>query len=72
MSIKTRSAAKKRFKITGSGKIMCKSGYKRHGMTAKNKRMLRQTRGNKLISTMEALVVKRILGNCKGLKLNKA
>ncbi|HPQ08096.1 MAG TPA: 50S ribosomal protein L35 [Bacteroidia bacterium] len=34
---KTNSSAKKRFKITGSGKIMRKKAYKNHILTKKEK-----------------------------------
>lgn len=35
--IKTNSSAKKRFKVTGSGKIMRKKAYKNHILTKKEK-----------------------------------
>jgi len=35
--MKTNSSAKKRFKITGSGKIMRKKAYKNHILTKKEK-----------------------------------
>ena len=43
--IKTRRAAAKRFKITGSGRIKCGKANKRHllsGRTTKRKRQLRK------------------------------
>ncbi len=42
--MKTKSSAKKRFKLTGSGKIKRKHAYKSHILTKKsNKRKLRLT-----------------------------
>lgn len=44
--MKNRSSAKKRFKVTGTGKIKRAKGYRRHLLTkksAKTKRKLRQT-----------------------------
>jgi len=35
--MKTNSSAKKRFKVTGSGKIMRKKAYKNHILTKKEK-----------------------------------
>ena len=35
--VKTNSSAKKRFKISGSGKIVRKKAYKRHILTKKSK-----------------------------------
>ena len=36
--MKTNSSAKKRFKVTGSGKIKRKHAYKRHILTKKSKK----------------------------------
>jgi large subunit ribosomal protein L35 len=40
--MKTNSSAKKRFKITGTGKVMRKKAYKRHILTKKSKNQKRR------------------------------
>jgi large subunit ribosomal protein L35 len=47
--IKTHSGAKKRFKITASGKV--RSGYagKRHGLRKRTQQMKRNARGTKVL-----------------------
>jgi large subunit ribosomal protein L35 len=50
--IKTKSGAKKRFKITGSGKVLYAQSRKRHGMIKRTKKQIRQLRGtNTLFKT---------------------
>ncbi|SEH27226.1 50S ribosomal protein L35 [Magnetospirillum fulvum] len=43
--MKTKSAAKKRFRITGSGKVKGNVAFKRHCLSAKSQKMKRQARG---------------------------
>jgi large subunit ribosomal protein L35 len=43
--MKTKAGAKKRFKITGSGKVMYAQSGKRHGMIKRTKKQIRQHRG---------------------------
>jgi large subunit ribosomal protein L35 len=47
--IKTHSGAKKRFKVTASGKV--RSGYagKRHGLRKRTQQMKRNARGTKVL-----------------------
>jgi large subunit ribosomal protein L35 len=47
--LKTKSGAKKRFKVTASGKV--KSGFagKRHGMIKRTKKQIRQHRGSRVL-----------------------
>ena len=40
--LKTKSGAKKRFKVTGSGKIKSKRAYKRHILTKKGTKQKRR------------------------------
>jgi large subunit ribosomal protein L35 len=50
--IKTKSGAKKRFKITGTGKVLYAQAGKRHGMIKRTKKQIRQLRGtNTLFKT---------------------
>jgi large subunit ribosomal protein L35 len=43
--MKTKSAAKKRFKLTGTGKVKGNVAFKRHCLAAKSQKMKRQARG---------------------------
>ena len=43
--MKTKSAAKKRFSMTGTGKIKGNVPFKRHCLSAKTQKMKRQARG---------------------------
>jgi large subunit ribosomal protein L35 len=47
--IKTKSGAKKRFKVTGSGKVMYAQAGKRHGMIKRTKKQIRQSRGTNVL-----------------------
>src|SRR3712207_8315134 len=43
--LKTKSGAKKRFKITGTGKVLYAQRGKRHGMIKRTKKQIRNLRG---------------------------
>jgi large subunit ribosomal protein L35 len=43
--MKTKSGAKKRFKITGTGKVMSAQAGKRHGMIKRTTKQIRDHRG---------------------------
>lgn len=62
--MKTKSAAKKRFKITGTGKVLAAAAGKRHGMIKRSNKFLRDTRGTMVLSASDAkVVVKNYLPN---------
>ena len=47
--LKTKSGAKKRFKITGTGKVIyCQAG-KRHGMIKRTNKQIRDKRGTSVL-----------------------
>jgi large subunit ribosomal protein L35 len=47
--LKTKSGAKKRFKITASGKVKSAMAGKRHGMIKRTKKQIRQHRGTRIM-----------------------
>ena len=47
--MKTKSGAKKRFKITGTGKVMSAHAGKRHGMIKRTVKQIREHRGTKVM-----------------------
>lgn len=59
--LKTKSGAKKRFKVTGSGKIMCAQAGKRHGMIKRSNKFIRNARGTSALSDQDARIVKQFL-----------
>ena len=48
--LKTKSGVKKRFRLTGSGRVKRGQAGKRHGMIKRNNRQIRQLRGTTLVS----------------------
>ena len=57
--MKTKSGAKKRFKVTKSGKVKSKQAYMRHMQMNKPKSMKRKARGTGLLSDPDARIVLR-------------
>ena len=60
--IKTHKGASKRFKLTGSGKIMREKAYTNHILTKKNAKRKRRLGDNIEVSTADTKKVKRLLG----------
>lgn len=59
--VKTRSSAKKRFSVTGSGKIARKHAYKSHILTKKEKKRKRNLTYKTTIDKADAPRIKRLL-----------
>jgi large subunit ribosomal protein L35 len=59
--MKTKSGAKKRFRATGTGKILHNQAYKRHGMSKRPKDMLRNSRGTATLSAPDAKIVRKFM-----------
>jgi large subunit ribosomal protein L35 len=57
--LKTKSGAKKRFKMTGTGKVRVKYGYKSHNLRKRPQKMKRQARGMMVLRNTEANMVKK-------------
>jgi large subunit ribosomal protein L35 len=47
--IKTKSGAKKRFKVTGTGKVLSAMAGKRHGMIKRSNKQIRDHRGTRVM-----------------------
>jgi large subunit ribosomal protein L35 len=60
--MKTHSSAKKRFKVTGSGKIKRFQARTSHLMRKKTKKAKLRLRGSALISKADEKKIKRLLG----------
>ncbi|MEP1444189.1 MAG: 50S ribosomal protein L35 [Hyphomicrobiales bacterium] len=61
--MKTKSGAKKRFKITANGKIKAGQAGKRHGMIKRSNTFLRNARGTTVLSEPDARIVKKFMPN---------
>jgi large subunit ribosomal protein L35 len=59
--MKTKSSAKKRFKLTGTGKVKTAQAGKRHGMIKRSNKFIRDARGTTTLSDPDAKVVKKWL-----------
>jgi large subunit ribosomal protein L35 len=55
--MKTKSAAKKRFRVTGSGKVKFKQAFARHMMMKKPKTMKRKARGMSILEEQDGVVI---------------
>jgi len=59
--MKTKSGAKKRFKVTATGKIKVAQAGKRHGMIKRTTKFIRKARGTMVLSAPDARVVRKFL-----------
>ena len=66
--LKTKSGAKKRFKMTGTGKVKVAAQGKRHGMIKRTNKFIRDARGTMVLAEPDARkVIKNFLPNGGGL-----
>ncbi len=56
--LKTKSSAKKRFRLTASGKVRANVGYKSHFLRRRPQKMKRKARGTMILSQADARIVK--------------
>ena len=56
--LKTKSSAKKRFRITARGKVKMPQAGKRHGMIKRTNSQIRKQRGTTIMSKQDAKIVK--------------
>ncbi|MCL3778592.1 MULTISPECIES: 50S ribosomal protein L35 [unclassified Actinomyces] len=59
---KTHSGAKKRFRVTGSGKLMREQANKRHLLEVKSSRRKRKLSKDQVVDPTNLREVKRLLG----------
>jgi translation initiation factor IF-3 len=60
--MKTHSGAKKRFKITGSGKVMKQQAGMRHNLEVKSGQRKRRLNTDQVLAPQDAKVIKKLLG----------
>ena len=56
--LKTKSSAKKRFKVSARGKVITAQAGKRHGMIKRNNSQIRKQRGTTVLSKQDSKIVK--------------
>ena len=59
---KTHSGAKKRFKVTGSGKITHEQAGRRHLMESKSSKRARRLESDQVVAPADLRKVKKLLG----------
>ena len=56
--LKTKSSAKKRFKISARGKVVMPQANKRHGMIKRSNSQIRKQRGTTTLTKQDGRIVK--------------
>jgi large subunit ribosomal protein L35 len=56
--LKTKSSAKKRFRLTATGKVKMGQAGKRHGMIKRTNSQIRKQRGTTIMSKQDSKIVK--------------
>ena len=59
--MKTKSAAKKRFSFTASGRVKAGVAGKRHGMIKRTTKFIRQASGTMILCESDATIVKKYM-----------
>lgn len=59
--MKTKSSAKKRFKVTGTGQIVRAQAGKRHGMIKRSNSFIRKRRGTTVMSEPDQKIVRKYM-----------
>ncbi len=59
--MKTKSSAKKRFKVTANGRVKVQQAGKRHGMIKRSNKFIRNARGTATLSPQDEKIVKAFM-----------
>ncbi len=59
--LKSKSGAKKRFRLTGSGKVRGNVAFKRHNLRKRSQKMKRKARGTFILAKGDADIAKSFL-----------
>ncbi len=59
--MKTKSSAKKRFKVTAKGRVVAAQAGKRHGMIKRTNKFIRTARGTTILSAPDEKIVKKYM-----------
>ena len=59
--LKTKSGAKKRFRLTAKGKVRMNQAGKQHGMIKRTNKQIRNQRGTTIMAECDAKVVRKFI-----------
>ncbi len=59
--MKSKSGAKKRFRLTATGKVRMNQSGKQHGMIKRTNKQIRNQRGTTIMSRQDAKVVRKFI-----------
>ncbi len=59
--LKTKSGVKKRFSLTGTGKVRHNRAYKSHCLDQKPQKMKRKSRSTSILSAPDARIIKKFM-----------
>ena len=59
--MKTKSGTKKRFRVTGTGKVVMFASGKRHNLSCKSRKMKRNSKGPIIMAKQDSVIVKRYM-----------
>lgn len=59
--MKTKSGAKKRFKVTAKGLVIGQQAGKRHGMIKRTNKFIRNARGTQVLNESDSRIVRKFL-----------
>lgn len=59
--LKSKSGAKKRFRVTGTGKVKASPAFKRHNLRKRSQKMKRKARGFRVMSEVDQKMVRSYL-----------
>ena len=59
--MKTKSGVKKRFSLTAKGKVKVAQAGKRHGMSKRSNRFIRNARGTSVLDECDANIVRQFM-----------
>ncbi len=59
--LKTKSSVKKRFRLTGTGKVRMNQSGKQHGMIKRTNKHIRNQRGTTIMAPQDAKIIKKFM-----------
>ena len=59
--LKTKSGVKKRFRLTGKGKVRAQQAGKQHGMIKRSNKFIRSARGSVILKDQDARIIKKFM-----------
>lgn len=59
--LKSKSGAKKRFRLTATGKVRANQAGKQHGMIKRTNKQIRNQRGTTILKPQDAKIISRFL-----------